>query len=303
MTAETDKREKPLRKALGRGIDSLIPNLDSLTKREDYFLCDIGLISPNPMQPRQTIAEGSLDDLVASIKEMGIIQPLIVRTARTGYELIAGERRLRAAGLAGLKKVPVIVKEASSKEMLELALIENIQRKDLNPLEEAEAYHRLTSEFGLTQEQVAVRVGKDRSTVANFLRVLSLPEPIRQDILNGVLTMGHARVLAGIEKNALQRKAWNLIVSRRLSVRGAEDLAKSLKVAVKSRVKPKDATSKDIYFRSLEENLSQRLGTKVAIKRSHQDGRGVLEIDYYSDNDLERLMALMTGRLKAEDGI
>jgi ParB family chromosome partitioning protein len=283
------EKEKAKKRALGRGIDTLIPNLDTLTRERDFFLCNIDSVYPNPMQPRQSFPDDSLNELAASIKEMGVIQPLIVRTANTGYELIAGERRWRAAKLAKLKQVPVLIKEASSSEMLELALIENIQRKDLNPLEEAEAYRRLVNEFGLTQEALGKRIGKDRSTVANFLRLLNLPEPIRADILNEILTMGHARVLAGIENPSLQKKAWRYIISKRLSVRGAEELVKKLKTSRKESTTKKSPTQDDIYFKALEDDLTRSLGTKVSIKRSGQ--RGTLAIEYHNNKDLERLIA------------
>ncbi|MBW2646881.1 MAG: ParB/RepB/Spo0J family partition protein [Deltaproteobacteria bacterium] len=257
------EKEKAKKRALGRGIDTLIPNLDTLTRERDFFLCNIDSIYPNPMLPRQSFPDDSLNELAASIKEMGVIQPLIVRTASTGYELIAGERRWRAAKLAKLNQVPVLIKEASSSEMLELALIENIQRKDLNPLEEAEAYRRLVNEFGLTQEALGKRIGKDRSTVANFLRLLNLPEPIRADILNEILTMEHARVLAGIENPSLQKKAWRYIISKRLSVRGAEELVKTLKASRKKATKKKSPTQDDIYFKALEDDLTRSLGIKT----------------------------------------
>jgi ParB family chromosome partitioning protein len=289
------EKAKSKKRVLGRGIDTLIPNLDALTRERDFFLCDIDAIYPNPMQPRQSFPDDSLNDLAASIKEMGVIQPLIVRTARTGYELIAGERRWRAAKLAKLKQVPVLIKEASSGEILELALIENIQRKDLNPLEEAEAYRRLIHEFGLTQEELGRRVGKDRSTIANFLRLLNLPEPIRADILNETLTMGHARVIAGIEDGALQKKAWRYVISKRLSVRGAEELIKKLKASRTKMTRRKLPTSDDVYFNALEEDLTRHLGTKVSIKRRGK--RGTLQIEYYNNKDLERLIA----KLKQQD--
>ena len=280
---------KTRKRVLGRGIDALVPDLDSLTKEKDFFLCDVDSIYPNPMQPRQSFPEGSLDELVASIEEIGVIQPLIVRTAKTGYELIAGERRWRAARLAKLKRVPVLIREASSTEMLELALIENIQRKDLGPLEEGEAYERLINEFGLTQEEVGKRVGKDRSTITNFLRILNLPESIRRDISNETLTMGHARVLAGIEEQTILKKAWKQIVSRGLSVRGAEELVRRLKASREKPADEKPFTSDDVYFKSVEEDLTRYFGTRVSIKRRGK--RGKLEIEYHSNKDLERLLS------------
>jgi ParB family chromosome partitioning protein len=234
------------------------------------------------------LAKKELEDLAGSIKEKGILQPLVVRNVSSGYELIVGERRWRAARLAGIKQVPVVVKDVSGAELLEIALIENVQREDLNPLEKANAYHRLMKEFGLTQKQVAKRVGQDRSTVANFLRLRNLPKPIQADITKNHLSMGHARALLGAETAAQQKTAWQRIVSQNLSVRAAENLVKKLKdqKARTSTAKPK--TSEAIYMESLCEDLTRHLGTKVRIVQGKKAGK--LEIEFYSNADLEQLI-------------
>jgi ParB family chromosome partitioning protein len=279
------------RQVLGRGLDALIPDVEtSDLDPRGFFQCNIDTIRPNPYQPRQRFAKEELKSLAASVKEKGLIQPLVVRPATKGYELVVGERRWRSARMAGLKQVPVIVKDISPGEMLELALIENIQREDLNPLEKAEAYHRLMEEFGLTQEDVASRVGQDRSTVANFLRLRRLPKEIQADIVDNTLSMGHARAIMGAETGAQQRAAWRRIVSQNLSVRAAEALVKRLK-AQKREPKPPAASSTQIYLQGLADDLSRRLGTKVKIVRRGQKGR--LEIAFFGDDDLDRLITIL----------
>jgi ParB family chromosome partitioning protein len=284
----------PKKQALGRGLDALIPDMEtSDLEPRSFFYCDIDSIRPNPYQPRRGFSEQELRDLSDSIKEKGIIQPLVVRTVPTGYELIVGERRWRAAREAKLKQVPVVVKDVAGAEMVEMALVENIQRQDLNPLEKAEAYYRLVNEFGFTQEEVAKRVGQDRSTVANFLRLRNLPQPIQTDIVNNTLTMGHARALLGAETPAQQKEAWRRIVSKNLSVRAAEALVKKLKERRPSASRVKAQSSEDIYIESLADDLTRHLGTRVRIIR--RGDRGKLEIEFYGNEDLERLIA----RLKA----
>ncbi|NVM57661.1 MAG: ParB/RepB/Spo0J family partition protein, partial [Desulfobacterales bacterium] len=193
----------PKKQVLGRGLDALIADVEaSDLEPRSFFYCDIAAIRPNPYQPRRTFPEQELRSLADSIKEKGVIQPLIVRTAPGGYELIIGERRWRSARMAGLNQVPIVVKDVSGGEMLEMALVENIQREDLNPLERAEAYYRLMKEFGLTQEEVAKRVGQDRSSVANFLRLRNLPKSIQAHIVDNTLSMGHARALLGADASS-----------------------------------------------------------------------------------------------------
>jgi ParB family chromosome partitioning protein len=282
----------PKKRALGRGLDALIPDIEtSDLEPTSFFYCDVDAISPNPYQPRRTFTEDELNSLASSIKEKGVIQPLVVRPAATGYELIVGERRWRSARLAGLKQIPVVVKDVSSAEMLELALVENIHREDLNPVEKAEAYHQLMEEFGLTQEKVAKRVGRDRSTVANFLRLRNLPKEIQADLINNTLTMGHARALIGADTPAQQKAAWRRIVSEDLSVRAAEALVKRLKTSKGKASRSKTASSTDVYMQSMADDLTRHLGTKVRIVQ--QGKRGRLEIEFYGSDDLDRLIALL----------
>jgi len=280
----------PKKQALGRGLDALIPDVEvSDLEPRSFFYCDIDSIRPNPYQPRRRLSGQELKDLSDSIKEKGIIQPIVVRTVPTGYELIVGERRWRAGRLAGLKQVPVVVKDVSGAEMVEMALVENIQRQDLNPLEKAEAYYRLIKEFKLTQEEVAKRVGQDRSTVANFLRLRNLPQPIQTDIVNNTLSMGHARALLGVETLAQQKEVWRRIVSKSLSVRAAEALVKKLKDHKPRTSSAKARSSEDVYIESLADDLTRHLGTRVRIIRRGKRGR--LEIEFYSYENLEQLIA------------
>ena len=281
------KRGKP---ALGRGLDSLLPDIAPIeNSSKEYFFCDVGLIRSNRYQPRRQFSKDELDELSRSIKEQGMIQPLLVRKDATGYELIAGERRLRAAKMVGLDKVPVIIKDTSDENLLELSIVENIQREDLNAMEEAEAYHHLMIEFNLTQDQVALRVGKSRSTIANSLRLRQLPEEIKSGIMDNSLTMGHARALLGAGTSAQQRAAWRAVVSKGLSVRETETLIKRLKA---EKIKPKKSKSgsEEIYLKDLAEDFSRRLGTKVRIKKHGQKGKVI--IDFYTNDDLDRLISL-----------
>jgi ParB family transcriptional regulator, chromosome partitioning protein len=229
-TSKQFEGRKQKKMALGRGLDALLPGIESIDNRPNiYIMCDIELIRPNRYQPRLRFSEKELEALTESIKEQGIIQPILVRKDEQGYELIAGERRLKAAKRAGLTQAPAIVREITDAELLEISIVENIQRENLNPMEEAEAYHCLMKEFGLTQEQVAVRVGKSRSSVANFLRLPNLPEEIKDSIMDGIISMGHARAILGAENTAQQRAIWRIVTSKNLSVRQTEDLVKTFK--------------------------------------------------------------------------
>jgi ParB family chromosome partitioning protein len=273
---------------LGRGLDALFPDIGSMdTKARDFFQCDIDVIRPNPYQPRRKFAEEELAALSNSIKEQGILQPLLVRRNSNGYELIAGERRLRASKMAGLSQVPVVVREITDTELLEASIVENIQREDLNPMEEAEAYQRLMDEFKMTQQQVAHRVSKSRSAVANFLRLCQLPRPIKESLMENVLSMGHARALLGMENAALQTKIWQTVISKGLSVRQTEALVKKLK----SRPREKSPKPNESYFQTVAEDLSRRFGTKVNIKKNGEKGK--VEIEFYSNDDLDRLFELL----------
>jgi ParB family chromosome partitioning protein len=274
--------------ALGRGLGALIPEIEEADERpQDFFYCDIELIRPNRFQPRIQFPKDELDELCQSIKAQGILQPLLIRKEDDGYQLIAGERRLRAAKKAGLAQVPVVIKRISDSKLLELSIVENIQRANLNPIEESEAYHRLIIEFNLTQDQAATRIGKSRSAVANFLRLRQLPEQIKASILDASLTMGHARALLGVENSAQQLAAWRVVVKKGLSVRETENLIRSLK---EEKKKPKAAknSSEDRYLMSLAEDLSRHFGTKIMIKKRGQRGR--VEIEFYSNDDLDRLI-------------
>jgi len=281
--------------ALGRGLDALIPGGEPVFEartggdQQGYLDCEIEIIQPNRYQPRSRFAADELAQLSTSIREQGVLQPLLVRPIDAGYELVAGERRLRAAKMAGLARVPVVVKTVTDAEMLEMSIVENIQRENLNPMEEADAYHRLISDFGLTQEKAATRVGKSRSAVANFLRLRQLPEPIKASITEGQLSMGHARALLGAETPTQQNAAWRAILRKGLSVRQTEELVKRLRSASET-IERKKSTSEDRHLNSVAESLAQRFGTKVLIKRRGKKGR--LEIEFYSTEDLNRLLEI-----------
>jgi ParB family chromosome partitioning protein len=286
--------KKRKKMALGRGLDALIPDVKPMQETpaggESFLECDIDLIQPNRFQPRTRFATDELAQLSDSIRTQGVLQPLLVRRLDMGYELVAGERRLRAAKMAGLDRIPVVVKNVSDTEMLEMSIVENIQRENLNPMEEAEAYHRLIEEFGLTQEQASIRVGKSRSAVANFLRLRQLPEPIKVSITDGQLSMGHARALLGADNSAQQNAAWHAIIRKGLSVRETEDLVKRLRNASQV-VERKKNGSEDRHLAGVADALSRRFGTKVEIKRRGKKGR--LEIEFYSNDDLNRLLELL----------
>ena len=276
------------KKGLGKGLGALIPDADFLVRTGDqFFYCGIEEITPNPNQPRQNVRDKAFKELVDSVRERGILQPLLVRSTEGGYQLIAGERRWRAAQLAGLQRVPVIIKESDEPESFELALIENIQRKDLNPIEEGEAYRRLHQEFQLSQEKIAKKIGKDRSTVANLIRLLKLPDKIRNDIVDGVLSMGHARALLALPAADAQLRARNTIVKRSLTVRDTEKLIQAL---LKKKKKVQAAKPLDSHERAIIDRLIRHFGTKVNIARRGK--RGKIEIEFYSDEDLQRILDL-----------
>jgi ParB family chromosome partitioning protein len=281
------------RKALGKGLSALIPDAEDTEKEEfksgEYFHCPIEDIVPNPMQPRQNFDEEAIEELAGSIREKGIITPIIVSRVREGYQLIAGERRWRAAQRAGLETIPVVVKETTPIETLELALIENIHRRDLNPIEEAQAYQRWLENSNTTQEILAQRVGKDRSTITNLLRLLSLPLDVQKDVIDCNLTMGHARVLAGLKTPGEQKTYRDIIVKGQLSVRQTENL---IKRAASKRSPKKEKGEDEYYIDTLADGLKKSLGTKVEIKR--QGKKGQINIFFYSDEELERLLEVLS---------
>jgi ParB family chromosome partitioning protein len=256
---------------------------------------DIDLLAPNDHQPRLQMDDAKLQELADSIKANGIIQPILVRRTGTTFRIIAGERRWRAAQRAGLHKVPVVVRdvpEGSSKELLELALIENIQRENLNAIDEALAYRRLADEFGLTQEQIAAAVGKDRSSVANFMRLLKLPDEVRADLASGALSMGHARALLALTDAAAQRQAAREVISRGLSVRDAELLIKKLGSPKSAPAAARAEQKPDVHTRAAEDRMRFALGARVRIVRRRSGG--LIQIEFASENELNRLYELLT---------
>jgi ParB family chromosome partitioning protein len=281
------------RRALGRGLDALIPPAES---RAGATEIPIAQVSPNPHQPRQTITEESLVELAASIREHGVIQPLIVTQAGDEYQLIAGERRWRAAQLAGLTTVPAIIKETTPQQMLELALVENVQRADLNPLEEASAYRQLMDEFGLTQEEVAERVGKSRTAVANTVRLLRLPDDLKEALATGRISEGHARALLSLPTARLQRQALATIEKRGLNVRQTEDLVRRMQEEAESLADAKEVREPPLspQDRDAVEKFQARLGTKVNLVRGRKGGR--LVIHFYSEEELQAIYEAIVGK-------
>lgn len=280
------------RQALGRGLDALFSQDGERSTREDGILTiSIEQIIPNPRQPRMAMDSDQLAELAASIKSHGLIQPLIVTETVEGYVLIAGERRWRASRMAGLAQVPVIVKETTPQDMLELALIENIQRADLNALEEAHAYRQLIDEFGLTQEDVAERVGKARSTVANLLRLLNLPEGVQQAVVEGRLSGAHARALLPLPEPEMQLAAMNQAIRMSLSVRQTEVLVANLMAQQKPEPKPRKQLSPELA--EIQSRFESALGTRVNIEKGVKGGRVV--IHFYSDEDLNSLYESIVG--------
>jgi len=280
----------PRKRGLGKGLEALIPLAEEETAAQGVVEVPLASITPNPHQPRAPIRDQDLVELAASIEEHGIIQPLVVTRAPDGYQLIAGERRWRAARLAGLPTVPVIVKDVAPSEMLELALVENLQRADLNPLEEAMAYRQLTEEFGLTQEQVARRVGKSRVAVSNTLRLLKAARPVQEALLAGKISEGHARALLGLERAEAQEAALKAVLRRGLNVRQTEELVRRL-LGLREEQRPAHAPSPET--RALESRFREALGTKVSLTRSGEGGRIV--IYFYSEEELNALYERIVG--------
>jgi len=281
------------RKALGKGINALIPDFEEgVPEAEKSLATDLLIdeISPNHLQPRNYFDDKKLNDLMTSIKEHGVLQPVVVQKVDSGFELIVGERRWRASKKLGLKKIPAIIREVNDEQSLEIAIIENIHRQDLNPIEEAEAYARLSNEFALTQEMVAEKVGKSRAAVANILRLLKLSRNIKEDLISEKISMGHARALLGLEESKQMETLRNEIIKQDLTVRQTESRVNKLKKGVLD--KPiTQKINKDIFTKDLEKDLARRLGTKVNILPKKNGGK--LIVTYYSDDDLERIQMLM----------
>ena len=279
------------RKALGRGLGALLSSDRTIDLGSEPSEVDLDSIVPGPMQPRTHFDEASLESLAESIRSHGVVQPLLVRRRDGGYELVAGERRWRAAKLAGLTRVPVIVKDVPDESLLEIALIENIQREDLNPIEEAQAYKKLIETVGLTQEALASRVGRDRSYITNYLRLLRLPEDLQQLVRDGRLSTGHARTILALSEPDLQRRIARQIIDGGLSVRATEALVQRMVEAkpARSAAAPRAI---DPNVRAAETKLRRALGTQVKILMSEQ-GRGKVEISFFNSQDLDRIYNLL----------
>jgi ParB family chromosome partitioning protein len=278
------------RPALGRGLSALIPDAPPPPAVAERALdVDIDLLRPNRYQPRSGMDDTRIEELARSIKSNGVIQPIVVRRTDSGYEIVAGERRWRASQRAGLLKVPVVVRDIPDDRLLAAALIENIQREDLNPIEEAQAYRRLADEHNLTQEQIADAVGKDRSSVANYLRLLKLPSEVRANVGSGALSMGHARALLSVADETAQLRIARDIVARNLSVRETESIVKRPPQADV----PRETPQKDVHTRVAEDKLRFALGTRVRISRKGKGGR--IEIDFQNEDELQRLYEQLTG--------
>jgi ParB family chromosome partitioning protein len=279
------------RKALGKGLSALLPDVPETAGGESLVEIDVKRIDPNPFQPRQHMEQAKIQALARSLAKDGVMQPLVVRRVGSRFQLVAGERRWRAARLAGLKHVPAVVRDVEEERLLELALIENIQREDLNPMEEAAAYKRLVSELGFSQEQVAEKVGKDRSTVANLLRLLRLPEEIRKAIAGNEISPGHARPLLAIASSQTQTEIAQEIIEKGLSVREVEKRVKALSMSPKQAKSKNAPTQTDPNTRAAEDRLRRALGTRIKILRKGRGG--TLEIAFFSEEELSRIYEIL----------
>ena len=293
-------------RGLGKGLESLIPNAVGEAKKKEAISQDSGksseekgsetilkitMVEPNRKQPRKNFDEDSLQELCDSIKQVGLIQPILVQDRKDHYEIIAGERRWRAAKMAGLKEIPVIIRDYSDQEIMEISLIENIQREDLNPIEEAQAYKRLLTEFHLKQDEVAERVSKSRAAVTNSIRLLKLTDKVQQMVIDDMITTGHARALLAVEDPEAQYILAQQIFDQKLSVRDVEKLVKKLNAPEKEKNKTEDKTLQVIY-QDIEDRLKQRLSTKVKVS-SKGEGSGKIEIEFYNHEDLDRLLDMI----------
>lgn len=275
--------------ALGKGLGALIPEVGDKIVNEDekssVFEVDINQVSPDKDQPRKNFDEEKLEQLANSIKEHGVIQPILVRKEENYYKIIAGERRWRAARIAGLKKIPILEKVLDKKQTMEISLIENLQREDLNPVEEAKAYKRLIEEFNVTQEDIAKRIGKSRPAISNTMRLLSLDDRVLNYLIDGTLTEGHGKTIASIENKDVQFEIAKRVIDEGLNVRQTEALIKNIN---NGKNKTRDKQVKDVYIKDLENKLKNALGTKVTINKGRKKGK--IEIEYYSMDDLERII-------------
>jgi ParB family transcriptional regulator, chromosome partitioning protein len=277
-------------KGLGKGLNALF-NSGEISKDEIVREIKLRELRPNPYQPRKSFRLEAIEELKQSIMEHGILQPIIARKSIKGYEIVAGERRYRAAKEADLKTVPVVVRELSEQQMMELAILENLQREDLNPIEEAAAYQTLLEKLEFTQEQLANRLGKSRPHIANHVRLLSLPEGIRRYISDGEISMGHGRALLGLKKKEMLKPVADKVLKEGMNVRQLEQYIHQLNDTVSRETKPKKQEKKDIFIKQRETSLRERLGTSVTIKQSKKKGK--IEIEFFSKEDLERILNLI----------
>ncbi|RAP74266.1 ParB/RepB/Spo0J family partition protein [Paenibacillus montanisoli] len=277
-------------KRLGRGLDALIPSL-SVSEDDKVVEVSISQLRPNPYQPRKTFDDDAIKELAESIKQHGVIQPIIVRTVLKGYEIIAGERRFRASQLCGNTTIPAVVRNFTDQQVMEIALIENLQREDLNAMELAIAYQALMDKFNLTQEELSMKVGKSRSHIANFLRLLSLPEQIKDNVSRGTISMGHARAIVGVKEDARKKELAELTITNEWSVRQLEEAIKNLDQPAAAKAKPLPSKKRDPYIDQLEETLREQFKTTVKIKQQKDKGR--IELLYFNKQDLERLLELL----------
>jgi ParB family chromosome partitioning protein len=285
------------RKALGRGLGALLSSDRTVDLRDEPYEVEIDLIDAGSMQPRTYFDPVSLAGLADSIRSHGVVQPLLVRRRGERYELIAGERRWRAAKIAGLSRVPIVVKEVPDHDLLEIALIENIQREDLNPIEEAQAYRNLIDTVGLTQDALATRLGRDRSYITNYIRLLRLPDDIQQLVTEGKLSTGHARTILGLPHVDLQRRVARRIIERDLSVRSTESLVKSMTDDGASSKSSRQPKTNDANVRAAETKLRRVLGTQVRIVQRGSGGQGTVEISFFNQDDLDRIYKVITKNL------
>ncbi len=286
-------KKKKKNTGLGRGISALIPDLDMETpdSKADFFMCPVNDITPNRYQPRTVFSQEELDRLRDSIAQQGVLQPLLVRHMDGGYELIAGERRLRAAKAANLSQVPVVVKDLTDEQVLEVSIIENIQRENLNVLEEAEAYYRLIDEFGYTQHKVAKKIGKNRSTIANLLRLRSLPKKIKESLIAEEISMGHARALLGGGGEEEQLQLFKTVLAKKLSVRETERLVNQAKQAPRKKGSELSSRDKQVLD-AASQRIAQQINSRVSIKMKGDQGR--IEINFKSQSEFQRLVDLLS---------
>lgn len=283
------------KKGLGRGLQALIPEYQT-EELQEVEKINIAHIYPNQYQPRREFDVNNLNELAESIKQHGVIQPIIVRKVDSGYQIVAGERRWRASKIAGLSEIPAIVKDFDDLQVMEIALIENLQREDLNPIDEAKAYKALMEQFNLTQEEISKKIGKSRSVIANSIRLLNLDERIQEMLVKGDVTIGHAKVILSLPNKSLQYEAAKKVVEENLNVRETENLVKNLLHKNEKITKKPKVDKIDVHVKEIEDDLCSFLGTKVKISKKSKD-KGIIQIEYYSEEDLTRIIEIIYGKV------